>query len=194
MTTKASRLPSQVRTSLPLGTAALACTVIQPSRGLFHLDLRAIWQYRELLYFLSWRDIKVRYKQTVLGMAWAILQPLLTMVIFTIIFGNFAKIPSDGIPYPLFAYTALLPWEYFSQAISRSGVSLVSDANLIQKVYFPRLIIPLVTVVTPLVDFSLSFVVLLGMMMWFGVAPTWCVMALPLFLVLALLTALAVGL
>jgi lipopolysaccharide transport system permease protein len=127
-------------------------------------------------------------------MAWAILQPLLTMVIFTIIFGNFAKIPSDGIPYPLFAYTALLPWEYFSQAISRSGVSLVSDANLIQKVYFPRLIIPLVTVVTPLVDFSLSFVVLLGMMMWFGVAPTWCVVALPLFLVLALLTALAVGL
>ena len=116
------------------------------------------------------------------------------MVIFTIIFGNFVKVSSDGLPYPLFAYTALLPWEYFSHAISRSGISLVSDANLIQKVYFPRLIIPLAAVVTPLVDFSLSFIVLLGMMVWFGVTPTWNIAALPLFLLLALLTTLAVSL
>jgi len=191
---KIPSLSSKVHAPVHLATGAPSCTVIQPNQGLLHLDLWAIWQYRELLYFLAWREIKVRYKQTVIGMAWAILQPLLTMTIFTIIFGNFAKIPSDGLPYPLFAYTALLPWEYFSQAISRSGVSLVSDANLIQKVYFPRLIIPLVAVVTPLVDFSLSFLVLLGMMVWFGVAPTWGVVALPLFLLLALLTTLAVGL
>jgi lipopolysaccharide transport system permease protein len=174
--------------------APVSSIVIRPSKGLFHLDLGAIWPYRELLYFLAWREIKVRYKQTALGAVWAILQPLLIMVIFTVVFGNFAKIPSDGLPYPLFAYTALLPWEYFSQAISRSGVSLVSDANLIRKIYFPRLIIPLAAVVTPLVDFFLSFLILLGMMVWFRVMPTWGLMALPLFLLLALLTALSAGL
>src|SRR5215813_3447985 len=133
--------------------AAVASIVIRPRKGLFHLDLGAIWPYRELLYFLAWRDIKVRYKQTVIGAVWAILQPLMTMVIFTVVFGYFAKIPSDGLPYPLFVYAALLPWEYFSQAISRSGVSVVNDANLVQKIYFPRLLIPLAAVVTPLADF-----------------------------------------
>jgi lipopolysaccharide transport system permease protein len=129
-----------------------------------------------------------------LGAVWAMLQPLLTMVIFTIVFGNFAKIPSDGLPYPLFAYAALLPWEYFSQALSRSGVSVVHDASLIKKIYFPRLIIPLAAVVTPLVDFFLSFLILVGMMLWFRVIPTWSMIALPLFLLMALLTALSVGL
>jgi lipopolysaccharide transport system permease protein len=168
--------------------------IIQPGGGLFHLDLKAIWQYRELLYFLIWRDVKVRYKQTAIGAGWAIFQPLMTMIIFTVIFGNFAKIPSDDLPYPIFAYTALLPWNNFAQAISRSGVSLVGNANLISKVYFPRLIIPLSAAVAPLVDFAVSFVILLAMMAWFGIAPTSDVLALPLFLLLALATALAVGL
>jgi lipopolysaccharide transport system permease protein len=168
--------------------------VIQPSKGLFHLDLNAVWQYRELLYFLVWRDVKVHYKQTAIGAGWAILQPLLTMVIFTVVFGNFAGIPSDGLPYSIFAYTALLPWGYFAQAISQSSASLVSSSNLITKVYFPRLVIPLASAARPAVDLALSFVILLGMMGWFGIAPTWRILALPLFLLLALTTALAVGL
>jgi homopolymeric O-antigen transport system permease protein len=168
--------------------------VIQPSKSLLSLDLRALWPYQELLYFLVWREVKVRYKQTVLGIAWAMLQPLLTMVIFTVIFGTFVNIPSDGLPYPIFAYTALLPWTYFAEAITRSSVSLVSDANLIRKVYFPRLIMPVAAVVSPVVDFVLSFLLLLGMMAWFGIAPTWGVLALPFFLLLALITALAVSL
>jgi lipopolysaccharide transport system permease protein len=168
--------------------------VIQPSKGLFHLDLAAVWQYRELLYFLIWRDVKVRYKQTILGAAWAILQPLMTMVIFTVIFGKLAKMPSDGFPYPIFVYTALLPWTYFAQAIGRSSGSLVRSANLLRKVYFPRLIIPISAALSPLVDFSIAFVVLVGMMVWFGVSPTWGILALPLLLILALLTALSISL
>jgi lipopolysaccharide transport system permease protein len=169
--------------------------IIQPGGGLFHLELKAVWHYRELLYFLIWRDVKVRYKQTAIGAGWAIFQPMMTMIIFTVIFGNFAKIPSDDLPYPIFAYTALLPWNYFAQAIGRSGVSLVGNANLIRKVYFPRLIVPLSATVAPLVDFAIAFVILLAMMAWFGIAPTWGVMTLvPLFLLLALATALAVGL
>ena len=168
--------------------------LIQPSKGLFHLDLNAVWHYRELLYFLIWRDVKVRYKQTVIGAGWAILQPLMTMVIFSVVFGSFAKIPSDGLPYPIFTFAALLPWNFFAQAIGRSGISLVGSANLISKIYFPRLIIPLSAAVAPLVDLAFAFVILLGMMAWFGVAPTWGVLALPLFLLLALGTALAAGL
>jgi lipopolysaccharide transport system permease protein len=168
--------------------------VIQPGGGLFHLELKSIWQYRELLYFLIWRDVKVRYKQTAIGAGWAIFQPLITMMIFTVIFGTFAKIPSDGLPYPIFAFAALLPWNYFAQAIGRSSVSLVGSANLISKVYFPRLIIPLSAAVAPLVDFAVAFVILLAMMAWFGIAPTWGVLAMPLFLLLALATAVAVGL
>ena len=168
--------------------------VIESSRGFFDLALRAVWQYRELLYFLVWRDVKVRYKQTVIGASWAILQPLMTMVIFTVIFGHFARLPTDGLPYPVFAYTALLPWMYFAQAIERSGISLVGDTNLIKKVYFPRLILPLSAVMTPLVDFAIAFILLLGLMAWFGITPTWGLLILPLFMVFALLTALAVSL
>lgn len=168
--------------------------VVEPRRGLFHLDFGGLWEYRELLYFLVWRDIKVRYKQTVVGAGWVIIQPLLTMMVFTVVFSYMAKIPSDGLPYPIFAYTALLPWTFFSQALGRGGGGLVVSANLITKVYFPRLIIPLASVVTPLVDFGLSFVILLGLMVWFGIAPSWAVLALPAFLLLALMTALAVSL
>jgi lipopolysaccharide transport system permease protein len=166
--------------------------VIQPRRSILDLDLQSVWHYRELLYFLTWRDVKVRYKQTVIGAAWALMQPLMTMIIFTVIFGKFAMIPSDGLPYPVFAYTALLPWQFFSQAINRSGTSLVQSANLISKVYFPRLIIPLAAALGPLIDFAMAFIVLLSMMAWFSIAPTWGVIALPLFMLLALLTALAV--
>jgi lipopolysaccharide transport system permease protein len=169
-------------------------TVVEPARRLLDLDLRALWQYRELLYFLIWRDVKVRYKQTAIGFTWVIIQPLVTMVIFTVIFGNFANIPSDGLPYPIFSFTALLPWSYFAQALGQSGRSLVGNAGLISKVYFPRLVIPLVSVSSPLVDFAVSFLVLLGMMVWFSVTPTWGVLLLPVFLLLAALTAFAVGL
>jgi lipopolysaccharide transport system permease protein len=179
----------------PAGAAGrVPAVIVEPGRGLFRLDLQEVWHYRELLYFLVWREVKVRYKQTAIGAGWAICQPLLTMIIFTVIFGIFARMPSDGLPYPIFAYAALLPWNYFSEAIARSGVSLVSDANLLRKVYFPRLIIPLASVITPLVDFSLSFVLLLAMMAWFGITPTWNVLALPGLLLLAVMTALSVGL
>jgi homopolymeric O-antigen transport system permease protein len=168
--------------------------IIEGRRSLFQLDLRALWDYRELLYFLIWRDVKVRYKQTAIGAAWAILQPFLAMVIFTVIFGYMARIPSDGFPYPIFAYAALLPWTYFASALARSTSSVVGDAHLISKVYFPRLILPLSGAISALVDFAISFSLLLGMMVWYGIAPTWNVVALPLFLLLALGTALAVGL
>ena len=173
---------------------SIPTVVIEPRNGLFDLELGALWEYRELMYFLVWRDVKVRYKQTVVGGGWVILQPLLTMMIFTVIFSYLAKIPSDGVPYPIFAYTALLPWTYFNQALSRGGGGLVGSANLISKVYFPRLIIPLASVATPLVDFGLSFVILLGLTIWYGITPTWGVLALPLFLLLAVMTGLAVSL
>src|SRR5438094_5881486 len=176
------------------GVTAAPTIIIQPSKSLFDLDLQSVWQYRELLYFIVWREVKVRYKQTAIGAGWAICQPLMTMVIFTIVFGNFAKIPSDGLPYPIFAYTALLPWNFFAQALGRSGISLVGSANLITKVYFPRLIIPIAAAVASIVDFAIAFVILLGMMIWFGIAPTWGMLALPLFLLLTLVTALSVGL
>lgn len=168
--------------------------VIEPRKRLLHLDLKAIWEYRELLYFLVWRDLKVRYKQTVIGAGWAILQPLMTMAIFTVVFGIFAQIPSDGIPYPIFAYSALLPWNLFANSLTRGGTSIVGNAQLISKIYFPRLLLPLSGVLSPIVDFAVSFVILAAMMIWFGTVPTWGVLALPLFLLLALLTALAVGL
>jgi lipopolysaccharide transport system permease protein len=169
--------------------------IIQPVTGLFDLDLREIWQYWELLYFLVWREVKVRYKQTVIGATWAIVQPLMTMVIFTIVFGRFAKIPSDGLPYPIFAYTALLPWTFFAQALTRSGGSLVSSANLVTKVYFPRLMIPLAAVFAPIVDFFVAFLVLIGMMVWYGITPTWGgLVALPFLILLAITTALGVSL
>ena len=178
----------------PASTIKVPRILIQPSRGLFHLELSAIWQHRDLLLLLAWRDIKVRYKQTAIGAGWAIIQPLLTMVVFTVVFGNLAKIPSDGLPYPIFAYTALLPWTYFAQGLNRSGNSMVGNARLITKVYFPRLLIPLSALGAPTVDFFLSFLILLGLMAWYGISPTWSVLALPLLLLLALLTAITAGL
>jgi lipopolysaccharide transport system permease protein len=186
--------------SLQLADPSLLDAVTKPTAlierrdGLIDLDLRAVWYYRELLYFLVWREVKIRYKQTLIGAAWVVLQPLVTIAIFSTIFGMFANIPSDGLPYPVFAYAALLPWTYFAEAVTRSSASLVSDANLIRKVYFPRLIIPLASVLTPLLDFFLSFLFLLGMMIWFGISPTRGALFLPLFLSLAFMTALAVGL
>jgi lipopolysaccharide transport system permease protein len=168
--------------------------VIQPSKGLVRLNLRELWAYRELLYFLIWRDVKVRYKQAWLGAAWAVIQPLMTMAVFSIVFGRFGKMPSDGIPYPVFAFAALLPWQLFAHALTESGNSLVASQNLITKVYFPRLIVPLAAVLGGLVDFAIGFVVLLGLMWVYGIGATASIIVLPLFLVLALLTALAAGL
>jgi len=172
----------------------LPTLVIEPSRGWVSLRLRELWDYRELLFFLAWRDVTVRYKQAALGVAWAVLQPLLTMVIFSVIFGQLARLPSDGIPYPVFSYVALLPWQLFAGALQRAGTSLVGNANLLTKVYFPRLIIPISAVAAGLVDFAIAFVVLLGLMLWYKITPTWAILWLPLLVVLALLTALAVGL
>jgi len=168
--------------------------LIRPSRGWAALDLADLWQYRELIYFLTWRDIKVRYKQTALGGAWAILQPFLTMVVFSVFFGRLAGIPSDGLPYPIFAYCALLPWQLFAHALTESSNSLVANERLITKVYFPRLVIPISTILAGLLDFLIAFVVLIGMMMYYGIAPTAAVWTLPLFLLLAAGAALGVGL
>ncbi|MFW6116196.1 MAG: ABC transporter permease [bacterium] len=169
-------------------------TVIRPSKGWISLDLRELWEYRELLYFLTWRDIKVRYKQTVLGAAWAIIQPFFTMVVFSLFFGKLAKVPSDDIPYPIFSYAALVPWQFFASGLSQSSTSLVASANLIKKVYFPRLVVPVSAVISGAVDFALAFLVLLGMMLFYGIVPTGAVVWLPLLLLLALLTSLGVGL
>ena len=174
--------------------AASTSVVIEPSRSMVSFKFRELWEYRELLYFLIWRDIKVRYKQTALGAAWAILQPFLTMVVFSIFFGRLAKMPSDGIPYPVFCFCALLPWQLFARALTESSNSLVANQRLITKVYFPRLIIPLAAVLAGLVDFGIAFVVLLGMMVYYGIVPDYAVLTLPLFLLLAMATALARGL
>jgi len=158
------------------------------------LGLKELWDYRELLYFLVWRDVKVRYKQTVIGAAWTVIQPLVTIGVFTLVFQNLAKMPSDGIPYPLFSFTALLPWNFFAKALNNSINSVVGSANLITKVYFPRLILPISAILSGLIDFGISFLFLLGMMIWYGIMPGWGVLALPFFLLLAVLTALSIGL
>jgi len=167
---------------------------IEPSKGWVSLKLGELWTYRELLYFLTWRDIKVRYKQTALGAAWAIIQPVFTMVVFSLFFGRLARIASDGIPYPIFAYAALVPWTFFANGLSQSSDSLVASANLIRKVYFPRLIIPIAAIFASVVDFVLAFIVLLVMMLFYGITPTVNVLWLPYFLLLALTTSLGVGL
>ena len=172
----------------------LPITYLKPSKGWLPIDFAELWRYRELIFFLTWRDIKVRYKQAVLGVAWAVLQPLLTVAIFTIIFGVLLKTPSQGLPYPLFALSALLPWQLFATALQRSSVSLVGNANLLTKIYFPRLAIPLSTVFAALVDFGVSLVVLLGVMAYYGFWPGWHILWLPLIIVFTLLTALSVGL
>ena len=167
---------------------------IRPVKGWVSLDFRELWAYRELLYFLTWRDIKVRYKQTALGVVWAVLQPFMTMVVFTIFFGILAKIPSDGLPYPIFNFCALLPWTLFARALGESSNSLVANANLISKVYFPRLVIPIATTSAALVDFGIAFIIFLGMMVYYGVLPTIAIFTLPLFILFAITTALAVSL
>ena len=167
---------------------------IAPARGWFNLDLSDLWRYRELIYFLTWRDVMVRYKQTVLGAAWAILQPLLTMILFSLIFGRFAGLPSDGVPYPIFTFTALIPWGLFAYALTHSSTSLVADRNLITKIYFPRLVIPLSSVLSSLLDFAISLLMLFAMMLFFQVPITWRVLILPLFVLLAILSAVSVGL
>ena len=183
----------------PAETKAL---ILRPSSGWSALNLADLWHYRELIYFLIWRDLKVRYKQTLLGASWAILQPFLTMVVFTIFFGRLAKIPSDNVPYPIFSYTGLLPWTLFTKAITDAGRSLVANRAMITKIYFPRLVIPMASVLSGVVDFALAFVVLIGMMLYYNSAwggeysfvVTRAVLALPLFLLLALITALGVSL
>jgi len=168
--------------------------VFEPSKGWRSLELKELWKYRELLYFLTWRDVKVRYKQTTLGVAWTVIQPLMTMVIFSLIFGQLAKLPSEDVPYPIFSYAALLPWQLFSGALTRAGTSLVGNANLLTKVYFPRLIIPLSAITAGLVDFAISFLVLLGLMFYYAIVPTWTMLLLPFLVLFAVLTALGVGL
>ena len=167
---------------------------IEPSRGWVALNLSELWAYRELLYFLTWRDVKVKYKQTIIGAGWAILQPLTTMLVFTLVFKKIADISSEGIPYPIFAYTALLPWNLFATALNRSTVSLVSQVGLISKVYFPRLIIPLSAAFSGIIDFAIAFVILVGMMFWYGITPRWAILSLPLFITIGLIAALSVGL
>ncbi len=168
--------------------------VIQPSSGWVAPRLREMWEYRELLYFLVWRDIKVRYKQTALGAAWAVIQPFFTMVVFSVFFGRLAKLPSDGVPYPVFTYCALVPWTYFATALTMSSNSLVDQARLITKVYFPRLLVPAASVVAGLVDLGIAAIVLVAMILYYGIAPTAAVVFLPAFVLLAAATALAVGL
>ena len=152
---------------------------IEPARGWVSLKLGEIWPYRELLYFLVWRDVKVRYKQTAIGAAWAIIQPLLTMVIFTLVFDKFAKVPSNGLPYPIFSFAALLPWTYFSKALNQSILSVVSNANLITKVYFPRLLLPTASVLSGMVDFAISFLFFVILMVWYGIVPSSAVLFYP---------------
>ena len=173
--------------------AATPWVTLRPRRGWKPLQAGELWAHRELLYFLTWRDVKVRYRQTVLGAAWAILQPLATMLIFTLLFGRLARMPSDGVPYPLFAYAGLLPWTFFSTAVSNSGNSLVGSAHLITKVYFPRIVIPAATVGAALVDFAVAFLVLVGLMAWYRVAPSWQVALVPGLVALTGLLALGVG-
>jgi lipopolysaccharide transport system permease protein len=181
-------------TSVKAASPSSPVTIIKPSHGWGGIDLRELWRYRELTFFLIWRDVKVRYKQTLLGVAWAILKPLFSMVIFYVIFSRLAGIGTDGAPGPVFYFAGLLPWVLFQDGVTKAGISLVTGRNLITKVYFPRVAIPLASVVAGVVDFLLAFVVLLAMMVYYGVRPTLWMWTLPLFLVLALITALGVGL
>jgi lipopolysaccharide transport system permease protein len=186
----AIRPASEVRLS---PVKALPVLRIEPSTGWVSLNLKELWTSRELFYFLTWRDIKVRYKQTELGIAWAIIQPFLTMVIFSLFFGRLAKIPSDGIPYPIFSFTALVPWIFFANGLTQASNSLVGNSNLITKVYFPRIMIPIAAVLSGAFDFALSFAVLLGMLLYYHLSITSAILYLPFFLLLALITALGTG-
>lgn len=167
--------------------------VIEPRHGIARVDLRELWHYRDLLYFLTRREISIRYKQTLLGFLWAVIQPLMTMVVFTVFLGRLAKVPSDGIPYPVFSYLGLLPWTYFANAVTRSGTSLVTNANLLSKVYFPRILIPLSGVLSAMVDFAIAFVVLIALMLWYGIMPSWQTLWLVPLTLLTALAAVGVG-
>jgi lipopolysaccharide transport system permease protein len=172
-----------------------ATIYIKPSKGLSALNLRDLWVYRELVYFMVWRDIKVRYKQTMFGMAWAVIQPVMTMLVFTFLFGTVAKLPTDGIPYPIFSYTALLPWGLFVNALNQGSRSLVAHNNMVTKIYFPRLILPMASVFAGIVDFAIAFVILVFLLFYYQVTPAWHLLwTLPLFLLLAVVTALGVAL
>src|SRR5213080_5514661 len=174
--------------------ADLPTLFIRPPKGWMSIGFRELWEYRELLYFLTWRDIKVRYKQTALGAAWAIIQPFFMMLVFSLFFGRLAKVPSDGIPYPIFTFCALLPWQLFAHALTESSNSLVANERLITKVYFPRLAVPISAVLGGLIDFAIAFVILLLMMAYYGIVPTRAALALPALVLFAITTALAVGL
>ncbi len=168
--------------------------VIEPATQFFRLGLRNLWEYRELLYFLAWRDLKARYAQTTVGLAWAILQPLAMMAVFTFVFGKLANLPSDGIPYPVFAYAALVPWGYLAKSLDRGGFSVVAESNLITKVYFPRLIVPFSATLGGLIDLGIAFILLFVMMIWFGIPIGWRIVTLPLFVAMTVAIALAVSL
>jgi lipopolysaccharide transport system permease protein len=168
--------------------------VLRPASGWSAINFRDLWLFRELIFFMTWRDLKVRYKQTFLGASWAILKPFLTMVVFSIFFGELAGVPSDGVPYPIFAFTALLPWELFANALSVASRSMVQNRHMITKVYFPRIILPLASVLAGLVDFMIAFVILVGMMLFYGISPTSAIWMLPFLLLLTLITALGTGL
>jgi lipopolysaccharide transport system permease protein len=174
-------------------SAAAPVSVLAPGRGGAPPRLRELWDHRELVYFMAWREVKVRYKQTLLGAAWAILQPVTTMVVFSVVFGRLAGIPSDGVPYPVFAFTGLVPWQLFAHALGQVSTSVVANQALITKVYFPRLAIPLAGVLSGLVDFAIALAVLVGMAAWYGIRPGPALLALPLFVLLAVATAFAVG-
>lgn len=168
-------------------------SVIEPQKGWQLIDWRELYEYRDLFYFLVWRDIKILYKQTILGFAWAIIRPFMSMIIFSVVFGNLAKVPSDGVPYPIFSYAALVPWTYFSGALSGSTSSLLSNVGMLTKVYFPRLVIPMTPVLAKLVDFLIAFALIGVLMVWFGIVPTWNVIFLPLLVLLMMLTAAGLG-
>jgi lipopolysaccharide transport system permease protein len=182
-----AELPADVGATIPVFR-------IEPSRGWTDLKLHELWEYRELLHFLAWRDVKVRYKQTLLGAAWAIIQPLSAMVIFSLVFGRLARMPSDGVPYPIFSFAALVPWTFFANGLNHVSQSLVGNANLIKKVYFPRLVMPIAAILAGIIDFLLAFGVLLALMFYYGLVPTLNILWLPLLLLLAVLTALGAGL
>jgi len=172
----------------------LSVAHIDPPSSWPAIGLRELWDYRELLYFLTWRDIKVRYKQTVLGAAWAVIQPLFMMLVFSLFFGRLAGVPSDGIPYPVFTFCGLLPWQLFAHSLTQASNSLVGSQNLITKVYFPRLVVPISAVLGGVVDFAVAFILLLGMLLYYGIVPGWQIVALPGLMLLAVMAALAVGL
>lgn len=191
MVQNSEALPAKKRQIVPANAPEI---LIAPSKGWASLGLGELWEYRELVYFLVWRDIKVRYKQTVLGATWAVIQPFMAMVVFSIFFGDFAQVPSDGLPYPIWNYAAMVPWQFFANSLANSSNSLVSGSNMIKKIYFPRLALPLATVFAGVVDFVLAFSVLLLMILFYGILPTAKVLWLPFFLLVAFITSLGVGL